>query len=118
MNKKTFENRGQQKKRSKAWWPKCWWKGTVKEKREKRKSYCDNLDEKQIEHLKIEDNKRKKGKRDNLNADEKKKQLGNCEKKGKKSICDNLNNEEKEHIKVEDSKRKKTKHDNLDNNEK
>ena len=48
----------------------------------------------------------------------KKKQLRNCEKKGKKSMCDNLNNEEKEHIKVEDSKRKKTKHGNLDNNEK
>ena len=44
----------------------------------------DNLDE-QKEHLKIEDNKRKKEKRDNLNVDEKE-HLRNTRKKERK-LC-------------------------------
>ena len=54
----------------------------------------------------MEDNKRKKTKRDKLNIDEKK-QLRKYGKNEKKAIRDNLNNEKKEHIKAEDSKGKK-----------
>ena len=45
----------------------------------------DNLDEEQKEHLKIEDNKRKQEKQDNLNVDEKE-QLRKYEKKERK-LC-------------------------------
>ena len=36
-----------------------------------KKAMRDNLDDEQKEHLKIEDNKRKKTKRDNFNVNEK-----------------------------------------------
>ena len=42
----------------------------------------DNLDDEQKEHLKIDDNKRKKAKQDNLNVNEKE-QLRKYEKKEK-----------------------------------
>ena len=54
----------------------------------------DNPDDEQKEHLKIEDNKRKNEKCDNLYVDEKE-QLRKYEKKGKKSMRENLNNQKK-----------------------
>ena len=58
----------------------------------------DNPDDEQKKHLKIEDNKRKNEKCDNLNLVEKE-QLRKYEKKGKKSMRDNLGDEHKEHLK-------------------
>ena len=75
---------------------------------------CDNLDEEQEEHLKIEDNKREKENRDNLNLNEKE-QLRIYEKKGKKLLVmaakqkknrDNFDNNEKEQLRKYDKKRK------------
>ena len=98
-----------------------------KYKKEGKNTMRDNLDIEQKEHLKIEDNKRKKRKQDDLTVNEKE-QLRNYEKKRKEAMRDNLNNEKKEHIKIDDSKkkknkkpkkktkRKKAKCNNLDNN--
>ena len=60
----------------------------------------DNLsgEKKKKEYLKIEDNKIKKAKCDNLNVNEKE-QLRKYEKKGKKAMHDNLDGEQKEHLK-------------------
>ena len=75
---------------------------------------CDNLDEEQEEHLKIEGNKREKENRHNLNLNEKE-QLRIYEKKGKKATCDdsktkknrdNFDNNEKEQLRKYDKKRK------------
>ena len=68
----------------------------------------DNLIDEQKEHLKKEDEKRKKAKRYNRNVDEKE-QLRKYKKKGKKVMCDNLDDEQKEHLKKEDKKKKKSK---------
>ena len=64
------------------------------------------------EHLKIEGERRKKAKRENLNVDERE-QLRKYEQKGKKGMLDNLSNEKEKRTKIE-----KTKSNNLDNNEK
>ena len=76
----------------------------------------DNLDDEQKEHVQIQENKRKKAKRDSLNLDEKE-QLRKYKKK-EKGMRDNLDDEQKEHLKLEDNKRKKEKHDDLNLDEK
>ena len=67
-------------------------------KKKGKKAMHDNPDDEQKKHLKIEDNKRKNEKCDNLNLVEKE-QMRKYEKKGKKSMRDNLGDEQKEHLK-------------------
>ena len=66
---------------------------------------CDNLDDEKKEHLKKEDNKSKKEKRNNLD-DSEKEQLKKYEKKGKKVKHDSLGDDEKEQVRRNDKKGK------------
>ena len=67
---------------------------------------CNNLDDEQKEQWKIEDNKRKKAKRDSHNVEERNFWGNTRKKKGKKAMYDNLDNELKEQLKIEDTKTK------------
>ena len=75
----------------------------MRNKKKEKKAIQDNLDDEQKEHLKIQDNKKK---RKSVYVDEKE-QLRKYEKKGKNAMHNNLNNDKKEHMKIEESKRKK-----------
>ena len=66
----------------------------------------DNLDDELNEHLKIEDKRIKKARRDKHNVNEKG-QLRKYKEKGKKDMCDNLDDEQEEHLRIEDKKRKR-----------